>query len=132
VPRSIARVLLKMLPLAIVVGGVTAASAASIGLSPASFGSGSAPVTSCDTSFSVTYTTVYDEQFGRYRVTHAVVSDVDDVACAGQTLDVVVAGEDFTALATGTASVDADTMDLALSNPVDADLVRHIAVTISG
>lgn len=102
-PRSAAKVLLKMLPLAIVIGGVTAASAASLGLSPASFGSASASVSSCDTSFSVAYTTVYDEVSGKYQVTHAVVGDIDDVACAGQTLDVVVAGDDYVSLATGSA-----------------------------
>lgn len=130
-PRSAAKVLLKMLPLAIVIGGVTAASAASLGLSPASFGSASASVSSCDTSFSVAYTTVYDEVSGKYQVTHAVVGDIDDVACAGQTLDVVVAGDDYVSLATGSAAVSAGTMTLALSTPVDAEAVRSVAVVIT-
>jgi hypothetical protein len=130
-PRSVAKLLIKMLPIAILVGGITAASATSLGLSPASFGSASVSVSSCDTSFSVAYTTVYDEMSGKYQVTHAVVSDIDDVACAGQTLDVVVAGDEYMSLATGSAAVSAATMTLALSTPVDAEAVRTIAVVIT-
>jgi hypothetical protein len=131
-PRSLAKVLLRMLPLAMLVGGVTAASAASLGISPASFGSASVAITSCDTSFDVSYTTAYDELSGNYQVTHAVVSDIDISACATQTLDVMVAGDGYVELATATASVDAPTMSLELSTPVNADAVRNIAVMISG
>jgi hypothetical protein len=131
-PRSLVRVLLRLLPLAIVVGGVTAASAASLGLSPASFGSASAPVNSCDTSFTVSYTTTYNATIGKYQVTEAVVDNIDAEACAAQTLDVVVAGDEFVQLATGSATVTGTTAILVLSQPIDADAVRNIAVMISG
>jgi hypothetical protein len=130
-PRSLAKVLLKMVPLALVVGSVTTAAAASIGLSPSSFGGGSAEVASCDDAFGVSYTTAYDEISGKYQITEAVVDDIDDVACAGHTLDVVVAGENFVSLATGTATVSASTVVVTLSTPADADAVRSVALVIT-
>lgn len=130
-PRSLAKVLLRIVPAAILIGGVTTASAASLGLSPSGFASGSAAVTGCDSSLSISYTTVYDDTSGKYQVTQAVVKDIDDEACAGQILDIVVADEDFTSLATGSATVNAPTMTVTLSDPVDAEAIRNVAVVIS-
>jgi hypothetical protein len=128
---SLAKVLLKMVPFAIVVATVTAASAASIGLSPDSFGGGSAQVSSCDDSFGVSYTTVYEETTGKYQITEAIVNDIDDEACADHSIDIVVAGEDFVSLATGTATVSASTVVVTLTSPADADAIRSIALVIS-
>jgi ATP-dependent protease HslVU (ClpYQ) peptidase subunit len=124
--------LAKLLPVAIVVGGITAASAATLGLSPDSVASGGATVEGCDTSVNVDYTTDYDPTDGAYKVTEVVVSEIDATACAGQTLDVVVADDKYVALGSGSATVSAGTMTLTLSSAVPADEVAHVAVVITG
>ena len=83
-PNRLVRRLLRLLPVAFVVGGVTAASAATLSVSPDSVAGGGIEVTGCDTSVTVEYLTEYDPTTGIYRVTDAVIGDIDATACAGQ------------------------------------------------
>jgi hypothetical protein len=75
--------------------------------------------------------TVYEETTGKYQITEAIVNDIDDEACADHSIDIVVAGEDFVSLATGTATVSASTVVVTLTSPADADAIRSIALVIS-
>lgn len=126
------RHVVKLLPVAFVVGGVTAASAATLGVSPDAVASGGIEVTGCDSSVTVEYLTSYDATTGVYRVTDAVIGGIDATACEGHTLDVVVATDTFTELANGTATVAAATHTITLSAAVDASEVEHIAVVFTG
>lgn len=131
-PNRLVRRLLRLLPVAFVVGGVTAASAATLSVSPDSVAGGGIEVTGCDTSVTVEYLTEYDPATGIYRVTDAVIGDIDATACAGHVLDVVVATDTYVELANGTATVSAATHTIELSAAVDAAEVEHIAVVFTG
>lgn len=126
------RRLVRLLPVAFVVGGVTAASAATLSVSPDKVAGGGIEVTGCDTSVTVEYLTAYDPTTGIYRVTDAVIGDIDATACAGHTLDVVVATDAYVELANGTATVSTATHTITLSTAVDAAEVEHIAVVFTG
>jgi len=121
-----------MLPFAFVVGGVTAASAATLSVTPDSVAGGGIEVAGCDTSVTVEYLTEYDPTTGIYRVTDAVIGDIDATACAGHVLDVVVATDTYVELANGTATVSTATHTITLSTAVDAAEVEHIAVVFTG
>jgi hypothetical protein len=131
-PTRLVRRLLRLLPIAFVVGGVTAASAATLSVSPDSVAGGGIEVSGCDTSVTVDYLTAYDPTTGIYRVTHAVIGDIDATACAEHVLDVVVATSEYVELANGTATVSAASHTIALSAEVDAAEVEHIAVVFTG
>lgn len=136
-PRSVAKLLLKALPVAVVIGSVTAASAATLGLSPKGLGSATAAVSSCDDTLQVAYITSYNATAGDYQVDQVVVSAIDDVACAGSAVDVVVASPSYTELSHGTGTVDSTpatvtTVTVTLAAPVLAEDIGNVSVIISG
>lgn len=130
--RSWTSRLLKLIPVAIVVGGITAASAATLGVSPDSVASGGITVSGCDSSVTVDYVTDYDATSGQYEVSAVSVSDIDDTACAGQAIDVVVASSDLTELSSASGTVSAAVATLTLAESVPAEDVAHVAVVITG
>lgn len=131
-PNRLVHHLVKLLPAAFVIGGVTAASAATLGITPDEVAGGGIEVTGCDSSVTVDYLTEYDPTTGVYQVTDAVIGDIDATACAGHTLDVVVATDAFVELADGTATVATASHTIELSTPVDAAEVDHIAIVFTG
>jgi hypothetical protein len=124
--------LVKLLPAALVIGGVTAASAATLGITPDEVAGGGIEVSGCDSGVTVDYLTSYDPTTGVYQVTDAVIGDIDAEACDGHTLDVVVATDSYVELANGTATVSSGTHTVELSTAVDASTVKHIAIVFTG
>ena len=135
----------KQLMLALGAGGAAAAavvaSAASIGsVNSTDLGAGTQVVASCDSTIDVSYTTSYNSTLGGYVVATVTLDNVA-AACAGQAIDVTVAGAGGAELgsAAGTMPVSPATSSGSLTvtpkaplTSVSAEDVVNVAVVISG
>lgn len=126
---SLRRVLL--LPAAVVLSG-TIAAAASLAVTPASIGAGSAGVDACDSSFTLDYAT----QGGQ--VTEVTVGDLADPACEGGSLSLALTSAGSRVGAGGPKPVptDADTnpnlVALTIADKPQAADIDGFHVVITG
>jgi hypothetical protein len=125
------------------------AAAATLGLTSDQLGAGDRIVSSCTTPINVTYETEYDAALastdsvpGRYRITDVVLNGLNETACAGQAINLILTdeagaplpnitaqGQDFTCCGVGEGQ--GGLLDITALN-VDPRLVDGIHVLITG
>lgn len=107
------------------VAGLSLASAATLNVTTASLGAGSAVVGTCDADVSVAYTTTFDAAQG-YVVTGATVNGLDGAACVNQYIGITVNG----AVQTEQQITAADTSKSFTGLSIPAATLTDVAVVI--
>jgi hypothetical protein len=106
--------------------------AASLALTTDTLGAGSATVSACNATASVTYDTVYDSAIPGYKVTTAPITSA--VACASMPYRLTLTGAADASLGEKTGTLDgsgAATPDFT-ADDVEASLVTGVQLVISG
>lgn len=114
------------------VAGLSLASAAQLNVDSSALGAANEVVAACqDAEIQIGFSNQYDTTLAGYETT-AVTLDGVLATCAGQAIQVTVASEDGTALASGSATAAVGTNTVTLSGTVDAESIEHVAVVIAG
>lgn len=114
------------------VAGLSVASAAQLNVDSSALGAANEVVAACqDAEIQIGFANQYDATLAGYETAAVTLSGVL-ATCAGQSIQVTLASEDGTALASGSATAAVGTNTVALSGAVDAESIDHVAVVIAG